>query len=122
MEIGGYIWDGHFHLDVNIESEQSKPIKQVSYTFVSESRAVDWMSQMENDLDYHFWAAEDFTGRGFIAEVPCSGRCWFGIDYGYVEPYRFIVVRIDSGDGKPLRFGSQIPSGRGPRTLTLTIP
>jgi hypothetical protein len=120
--LGGYFWDGEFTLNVRIESRSSNPIKHLSYTFVSQRQEVDLLSQMQNDLDYNFRAAEDFDGGNFVAKVPCSGCSWLGVGYGYVEPYRFMVVRVDCGDAKPLRYGAEIPSGRGPRSLTVKIP
>ena len=61
------------------------------------------------------------NGR-FVADINCSGRSWiFNIEKEYTEP-RYIVLQVTYDDGKEVRRLADVPGGRGPRSLSVTIP
>lgn len=120
--IGGYVWDAHFKLNVNTHSKSSLPTHHVRYVFASRREEADLISRYNCEAEYPFKSVEDFDGTRFIVYAPCSGRSWFGVDYGYVEPYRFLVLRVDHGNAMQLKTFAEIPTGRGLRSMTIEIP
>ena len=56
----------------------------------------------------------------FTAYVRCYSRDWLGCEYSYGE-FRCIVLLIDC-NGEKTRTIVEIPRGRGPRSMTVTIP
>jgi hypothetical protein len=90
------VWDGQFKLRV-VQSRSSQSIRRIDYVFASGREEADWISQNDCEADHPFKMVEEFDGGAFVVNVPCSGRRWCGVNYGYVEPYRFLVFRVDYG-------------------------
>jgi hypothetical protein len=90
--------------------------------FASRHEEADWISHNNWEREYPFEALKDFDGTKFVIEAPCSGRTWLGFNYGYVEAYRFVVLRVGYGNAKQLKTVAEIPKGRGPRSMTVGIP
>jgi hypothetical protein len=119
---GFAVWDGHFRLDVNVKSRSSSPICHVDYAMVPDWNRSESMSSDKLVQDYPFEAVRGFDGARSVLDLPCSGREWLGIEFGYVEPYRFLLLRVDYGNGKRLKTIAEIPKGREPRNLTVEVP
>jgi hypothetical protein len=104
------VWDGQFTVSVSIKSRSSLPIRHVAYVFAG-----------LGEQEHLFEAVKDFDGTKFAIDVPCSGRSWLGINYGYVQP-RFVVFRVDGGTDKRLKTVVEIPRGAGQNGVCVEIP
>jgi hypothetical protein len=121
MVLGGYIWDGSFKTNMRIQSRSSQAVHHVSCAFASRRGEAEWYIRSDCDEEDAFRPVKEFDGTNALAFGRCSARYWLGVEYGYSAD-RFVVLRIDYGNGKQLRTVAELPRVRGPRNVTVEIP
>ena len=114
-------WDGHFQLDVELCSRTSTQPTIVSYGLYNRDVA-DYVVQNIDEFPEELQTAENVDNGRFVVSVPCSGREWLGMSYGYAEPFRFIVLQLKYNDKDRFCTVAEIPEGRGPRNLRVDVP
>jgi hypothetical protein len=117
------LWDGIFKITVNVASKTSMPITNIEYLGVHSREEANWIAQNPNRGVGLYQSAKDFDGKRFTACFPCGGREISIIDYEmtYVQ-YGFLVVHGQYQNGRHEYVVTEIPTGRGPRSMTLTVP
>lgn len=122
---GVAVWDGRFRLTIRIDEDE--PIDRDSLVFATcwfEREAVHALAN-PGHYEYGFRGSE-FTDNGHAAiDVPASGRLGvWGTTGSYNHPEHLVVeFRLASSDNKTLRRKRfDIPTGRGPRSLTIALP
>jgi hypothetical protein len=113
--------DGHFQLTVVLHSRSARTLTDVSYGLYSEDAAkylVPYLNQHPQELR----SVDNLDGDRFVVSVPWSERKWWGVCYGYGEPYRLIALRLKQNGGEPVCIVAEIPEGRGPRILDVDVP
>jgi hypothetical protein len=115
-------WSGRFLLEVTVRSESSQPIHAVSYAACFDRADAEWTAQTDDPVaNCLLKTAEIVDGRPFTVDIPCDGREWLGFQYGYTQR-KFLVLRVDYTYGEQVRTIEEIPAGRGPRSMTVTVP
>ena len=115
------VWDGHFHLDVEMRSRTATQPTVVSYGLYNRDVA-DYVVQNIDEFPGELQTAENIDDGRFVVSVPCSGRECLGMSYGYVEPLRFIVLQLEYNDKDHFCTVAEIPKGRGQRYLRIDVP
>jgi hypothetical protein len=118
------VWDGKFDLTIEISGDQT--INESSLRFATCWQESEALHAMENPsvYDYGFRTARTSATGQFSIDVPCSGRDnAYGLGSTYNHP-RFLVVeyRLSDNSEQPVRKLLGIPTGRGPRTMTVELP
>jgi hypothetical protein len=114
-------WDGRFSLALNVSSSSGEKMDNISYATFSQREVAEEMQKYVNLENYAFRPAV-LDNSCYTATIPCSGKRWiFNIETKYTEP-RYIVVQVEYGNGKKSRIFAEIPEGRGPRSLTVSVP
>jgi len=113
-------WNGFFSLTMNVRSQSSRSIRAVSYATCSAKAEGDACSQGNAPCELLFTPVRKLRDAKCTIDVPCSGCSLLGYEIGY-DQARFLVLRIDC-DGQQLCAAAEIPKGRGPRSMTVTIP
>lgn len=124
------VWDGSFPLTITIQAVPTFDTTHLLFKPCWNQSQADVELELdsegeENDGGRPFHYSEPLDANTYLVRVPCSGHSGpFDIEYSYVEP-RFLVVEFrttDSEDAPPLRKLFSIPEGRGPRSMTITLP
>lgn len=116
------VWSGRFELALDVVSSSGEHIDDVSYAAFFKREEAEWADTDTSEVSGHcFHPAAKDNGR-FIADVYCSGKTWiFDIETSYTE-LRYIVVRVKCRNGKVFRRMAEIPAGRGPRSMSVSVP
>ena len=119
------VWDGHFQLTIDIDARE--PIDRESLVFATcwfEDEALDALNN-PGVYEYGFRPPE-FSGDGdAVIDVPASGRPGTWGQRGTYNHPEFLIVeyRLPEADNELLaRKRFDIPSGRGPRSMTIDLP
>ena len=116
------VWDGRFELALDVVSSSGEHIDDVSYAAFFKREEAEWVEADTSEVSEHCFHPAAKDNSRFSADVVCSGKTWvFGIETSYTEP-RYIVVRVKCRNGKVFRRSAEIPAGRGPRTMTVSVP
>jgi hypothetical protein len=117
------VWDGGFQLTVSLHSRSAAAIKDVSFALCRDREVANQLAATtEQSAATEFRSVESAGDGRHLVRVPCSGRRWLGVDYGYIEPYRFIVLRVQPTNRALFFAVVEIPEGRGPRSITVDVP
>jgi hypothetical protein len=119
------VWDGRFLLSIVIKTSQ--PIEPSELLFAAcwrESEA-EYAIEHGPTVESRFELGEAVGDKRYRLSLPCSGRSGpFGIEYTYHQPL-FLVVQYSITEGaekvtRRKRF--DIPTGRGPKSICITLP
>ncbi len=118
------VWDGSFDLTIEISTDQT--INESSLLFATCWHETEALDAVENSsvYDYGFRTARTSATGQFSIDVPCSGRDnAYGLGSTYNHPL-FLVIEYRRSDNSEqlVRKLLGIPTGQGPRTMTVELP
>ena len=119
------VWDGHFPLTIHmVEQQQIDPNSLQFATCWFEPDAKEAIAH-PGVYEYGFRAIKKSPEGQMIIDVPTSGRSGsFGTSGSYNHP-KFLIVeyRLTQDDNGTLaRKMFPLPVGRGPRSITISLP
>ncbi len=119
------VWDGRFRLTISIQ--ETEPLDRDSLSFATcwFEREADHALANPRRYEYGFRLPKFTTDGRAVIDVPASGRSGgWGLVDTYNHPEHLVVeyrlAGTDNGRVKRKRFG--IPIGRGPRSISITLP
>lgn len=124
------VWNGAFPLTITVHSS---PLIELAHLKIepcwNQSYADFAMNVGTTDAgifeDEPLLSPQSADANVYIVRVPCTGRSGpYWIEYSYIEA-KFLVVEYQStvaGKAQLVRKQFSIPKGRGPRSMTITLP
>lgn len=117
------VWDGKFDLTINLSAPLQDEQGVAFAPCWNEAEAELAMQQANNrEIPFQYGKLKSPTQR--TVQVPCSGRRnSLGFETFYIEP-KYIVVKFATADNPDAVQTARLamPPGRGPRSVTLSVP
>ena len=118
-------WIGHFTLTVNLDLSSDIDASSITYVECRNSDEAQWLCNDHSGYVAGFREPDAKTANAHSVAITCMGdHGGYGLYETYHQP-AFLVVQyrtLDAATNAYARKSLAIPTGRGPRHTTLTLP